>query len=76
VAVGVGEHVGVHDAAIKPALHGNRLTLGDHRAILAAGSGIHQRTTAGVLHHELVAKDLRDIALDGDRTSLGHLVDR
>jgi hypothetical protein len=75
-AIGMSEHLGVHDAAIEPALHGDGLALGDQYAIFAARSGVDQSAAAAVLHHELVAEDLGDVAPDRDRTAFGHPVDR
>jgi hypothetical protein len=75
-AIGMREHLGAYDSAVEPALHGDRLTLGDHHAILAARPCIDQRATAAILHHEFVAEDLGDVAPDRDRTSFDHLVDR
>jgi hypothetical protein len=72
----VSEHIGVHHAAVQPALHGDGLALGNHHAILTARSRVDQRATAAVLQHELVAEDLGDVAPDRDRSLLSHLVDR
>jgi hypothetical protein len=72
----VSEHIGVHHAAVQPALYGDGLALGNYHAIFAARSRVDQGATAAVLQHELVAKDLRDVAPDRDRTLLSHLVDR
>jgi hypothetical protein len=62
----VGEQFGVHHATVEPTLNRYGFSLGDHHAILAPGPRVDQGAAAAVLHHELVAEDFRDIALDRD----------
>jgi hypothetical protein len=72
----MNDHVSANYTAIEPGLYCHDLALGHQHAILTARSRVDERTTAAVLHHELVAEDLGYDTFYRDRTSLSHPVDR
>ena len=53
------------EAVLGPSLDGNRLVLRDNAAAFAGRPGLDQDSTEIVGHDELVAEDLRDLALHG-----------
>jgi hypothetical protein len=70
------QHFRPHDTAIEAPLNGDRLATRHHGSAVAFRTGIDQRAAARILDHKLLPEHVGHLALDRDRSLIGHLVDR
>lgn len=68
----VDHHAGMDKAVVETPLDGNLLILGDKRRIGSVWADIDERAAGAVSDDELVAEDLRHVALDRDQRIVGH----
>src|ERR1019366_4015286 len=75
-AVGSRQHLGVDEAIVEMALHGDRLAFRHQLAAFAARTSVNQRASTVVLDDEFVAEHFGNLTLDRDGRAVLQLCDR